>query len=559
MNQQEVKQLKIMNREYEFEERRKLVSGRVEFLYGERILSEYVKKHSEIMPNKTALNFYGKKISYRELDEQSDRLANAIAQMGYKKGDRIAAFLQPSPQVFMTFLAAMKLGLIIVPVDPMSKKLELGYCLEDSKAKIIVTFDQLYQIVKEVRDEGKIKDVIVTSFHDYLPDTPELPLHPMMKSEKMTFPDTYEFMDLIRNYSPNPPKVEVDLSDDGWILYTGETVGMPKGCLHTHYNALLSGLGGVDLLCGLGSGELGYKPREDVILLASYPLTHLSGIAVIVTPVFYGGMQAIILPRWDAVAAMEAIQKYHVTLTHWTSRQYMDVMNHPDVGKYDFSSLKFCTILPFEKPLTQDMIDEWNKIANVRLCICGYAGTEYFNYCCVNDGSLPFKEHGFGVPAPGVQIKIRDFNTNRELPKGEIGEIVVKSPAQMKEYINKPDATKERLVDGWVYSSDKGMIDQDGILHFLGRQTDTIKPSGYSFSPREVEMMGLQHPAIERIAVIGIPDPKKGKVPKAFVTLKPGFEMITASELEAWFKKNISAFKVPIVEIGPPPIVKAEK
>jgi len=189
----------------------------LEFLYGEKTLSEYAKIHAQETPDKTVVNFYGKEMSWRELDSMSNRLANAISDMGYKKGDRVAAFMQSCPQCYVFYLAALKLGLISVPIDPMHKELELEYALNDCGANFIMVLDQLYPLVNNVRDKCKIKDVIVTSYHDFMPDEPAFSLHPMMLAEKQTFPDTHNYHDLIEKYQPTTPDVNVSLSDDAWI------------------------------------------------------------------------------------------------------------------------------------------------------------------------------------------------------------------------------------------------------------------------------------------------------------------------------------------------------
>jgi len=153
-----------------------------------------------------------------------------------------------------------------------------------------------------------------------------------------------------------------------------------------------------------------------------------------------------------------------------------------------------------------------------------------------------------GILAPGVQIKITDFETREELPIGKTGNVVVKSPAGIRKYWNKPKETKENIVNGWIYSGDIGRLGEDGLIYYYGRKRDVIKVSGYTLAPREVEVLGLQNPAIEKIAVVGLPHPKKGEIPKAFIELKPS-STATEAELVQWFKENIAAYKVPLVEI----------
>jgi len=508
---------------------------------GEALLYDYVKKHARDMPDKVAINYYGREVTYKELDEASDRLANAIADMGYKKGDCLGIFLQPCPQCFILYLSAMKLGLIAVPIDPMSKELELEYFLNDSGARLIVTMDQLYPTLLPVKDKCKVKDVIVTSFHDYLPDESAFPIHLVMKAEKKKFPDTHELVELINMYQPSPPKVDVILSDYGYILYTGGTTGWPKGCVHTQRDLIY---------CALGQTELHFNKASKVDkVFSSWPLTHISGITLSLAPTLLAGMTVIQLARWDPVAAMEAIAKYGVTLTCMAVPSYYDILNHSDVKNYDLSSLRVSLIVPFAMPITDEVVRKWEELTGCPVYDWGYGSSEHMNYCGYGYG-LPFPRplcSTFSRPLPEVQIRIVDFETGKELPEGEDGEIVTKEPAQLKEYWNKPKETKEDIVDGWVHMHDRGYI-KDGVLYFLGKVSDVVKVSGYTVALKEVEMFCMEHPDIERIAVIGVPHPRKGNELKAFVVLKPRSQA-TASEIEEWFKEKLAAFKRPIVEI----------
>jgi acyl-CoA synthetase (AMP-forming)/AMP-acid ligase II len=218
------------------------------------------------------------------------------------------------------------------------------------------------------------------------------------------------------------------------------------------------------------------------------------------------------------------------------------------VGNYDLTSLRVCGLISFVQPLTNALIEKWRKITGSPIYNGGYRMTENFCYCTTGCFQ-PFDAFNFGPPNPGVELKIVDFeDRNKEMPLGSRGEIAIKSPCQFTAYNNKPEETKKDLVDGWFYTGDIGAMSEGGDLYFYGRQREVLKVSGYTVIPKEIEMLGLQNEAIDKIAVIGIRDPKKGEIPKAFVTLKPGSRM-DSSELGAWFKANISAIKVPRVEV----------
>lgn len=507
----------------------------------EKILSDYVKEHAEVMPEKTAINYYGRLATYQELDESSSSLAAAFVDMGCKKGDRVGVFLQPCPQCIITYLAALKTGLVSVPIDPMSRDLELEYFLNDSDAKILVAMDTIYPVALSVKNKCKIKDIIVTSFHDYLPEKPAFPIHDMMKLEKKFFNGTLDFLGLIWSHKPQPPKVDVSLSDQAFILYTGGTTGLPKGCVHTQRDLVY---------VAWGQSELTYnKVTKNDIFLNCWPLTHISGIAHSIAPTLFTGATLIQLARWDALAAMKAIDKYRVTLINWVVPCYLDILNHPEVEKYKLSSLRVSLIVPFVTPITDEVVKKWEELTKCPVYDLGYGSSESMNYCSYGYG-LPFPRPQcvvWGRPFPGVEIKIVDFETGKEIPEGEVGEIVMKTPAQLKKYWKKPEETERTIIDGWVHMQDRGHF-RDGIIYFLGKASDVVKVSGYTVSLKEVEMFAMRNPAIEKIAVIGLPDHKKGSQLKAFVVLKPGAAE-TSADIEAWFKEKLAVFKRPVVEI----------
>jgi acyl-CoA synthetase (AMP-forming)/AMP-acid ligase II len=401
--------------------------------------------------------------------------------------------------------------------------------------------DTIYPVASLVRDTCDIQEIIVTSFHDFLPDVPSFPIHDMMKPEKKTYDGTHDLLGLLDRYKPTPPRVEVPLSDRGFILYTGGTTGLPKGCVHTQQDLMY---------VAWGQSELTYnKVTKDDTFLNCWPLTHISGIAHSISPSLFTGATLIQLARWDPIAAMQALDKYRVTLINWVVPCYWDVLNHPDSENYKLSSLRVSLIVPFVTPITDEVVNRWHERTNCPVYDLGYGSSEVMNFCSYGYG-LPFPRPEcvvWGRPFPGVGIKIKDFDTRKELPEGEIGEIVVNTPSQLKEYLNKPEETEEYIVDGWVHMQDRGYL-KDGVLHFLGKVSEVVKVSGYTVALKEVEMFGMKNPAIDKMAVIGVPHAKRGNQLKAFVVLKPGVKE-TAADIEAWFKERLAVFKRPVVEI----------
>jgi long-chain acyl-CoA synthetase len=521
------------------------------FPFGEIPVSDCVKRHAERSPDRIAAIFYGREVSFKEWDDAADRLAAALADMGYKKGDRVLLYMHNSPQVFIAYIAAVRLGMIVFTADPSFKEFELEYELRDCGASLVFAYDQNYPYVKAAQGKTDIKNVIVTSFHDYLPAKPTLPPHPIMALKKESFPNTFEFLDLIRKYPPNPPKVNIGMEEEELVLYTGGTTGLPKGAVHTHMNTLWCGAWAHQVR----DLDVNMKPCRSTLVFG--PLGHVGALSHSLFPSSVHGRTCIILARYDADTAMQAIDTYKAELFVGTVPIIQGLLGHPRLKEYDLSSVKKWLLGEWMVWLTPELASEWEKAIGTRPVKWGYGQTETINV--IPDGTrigyeLPFKDKFIMAAVPpdaGFDIRIVDFETREDLPPGQKGEIVMKAPARCKYYWNKPKETAESLSpEGWLYSGDVGMLDEEGYLYWYGRKKYLIRVSGFQVSGGEIEMIGRQCPDIANIAVIGIPDPRKGEVPKAFVELKPGSQS-TAVDIEAWFKQHISSYKVPVVEILP--------
>lgn len=528
------------------------VPSKLKYPFGKIPIADTLKKQAEITPDRTAMIFYGREISFKEWDEAADRLATALADMGYKKGDRVILYMNNSPQICIAYIAAARLGLIIFTADPGFREFELEYELLDSGAKLIFAFDQNYPNLKAMREKIGVKDVIITSFWDYLPAKPTLPLHKVMAPAKQIFTDTQEFLDLLQKYPPKPPKVEIEMDELELVLYTGGTTGLPKGCVHTHENILMSGAFNYQIHVGRD-----LSPCNSVLVYG--PLTHIGGLSYGIFPSCVHGRTMVILGRYDPVTAMQAIDKYKIEMSVPTVIVLKEWLQHPAFKEFNLSSVKLWMPGEWMVWVSPDLSKEWEDAVGTPVVKWGYsAGTEVANVGIAVGSRIgyevPFKDTflmGTVPPEEGMDIRIADFDTHEDLPIGQKGEIVVKSPARCKYYWNKPKETAEALSpEGWLYTGDIGMLDEEGYLYWYGRKKYLIRVSGFQVSSGEVEMVGRRNPDIANIAVIGVPDEKKGEIPKAFVQLVPSSKA-TSADIEEWFKKHISTYKVPKVEIRP--------
>jgi acyl-CoA synthetase (AMP-forming)/AMP-acid ligase II len=505
--------------------------------FTQKPLHDYLRDSAGRQPQKTAIHYYGREISFRELDDLSDRLAAALYDMGVKKGDRVSLFLENCPQFVIGYYATLKAGGVVVAANPMFKEDELAYELCDSGATIVLTLDHLYPMVRAVQDQAKLTDVIVTSYWDFLPENPVLAVHPSMETPKEVFPETLELLDLLNRYEPDPPALEYDTHSDLALLqYTSGTTGLPKGAMISHHSLLFNTVG----------SALWNAVSEDDVHLSVLPFFHVTGMIHSMNMPIYTGTPNVMLSRFDTGTAIRAIDLFRCSC--WVSITTMNVavINYPDIGEYDLRSLRQC--MSGGAPIPEEILRTWRETVGPEL-VEGFGLSETISQTHVNPISSP-RYGSVGIPHFGVDCRIVDVETQKDLPVGQDGELLVRGPMVTLGYWNKPEETAEVLQDGWLFTGDLARMDKDGFFYIVGRKKDLIKASGYSVFPAEVEALMYEHPAVEEVAVIGVPDPYRGENIKAFVRLRPENEgKISEAEIISWARAKMAAYKYPrIVE-----------
>ena len=506
-------------------------------VFPEKTLPEFLSDHACQTPEKVAFNFYGREVTFREFDRRTRQLARALMDFGLKKGDRVSLFLENSPQFVIAYFAILKAGGVVVAANPMFKEEELKYEIMDAGARIIIAQDILYPKVRNVREEAGLSHVILTSYGDYLPASPSLPLHPSMQAPKERFPETLDLLEVMESYQPEQVNVPIDLREDLALLqYTSGTTGLPKGAMITHFSMNTNTVGSA-----VWSGS-----REKDVLLSVLPFFHVTGMIHSMCRPVYTGTTNIMLARFDPETVLRAIHKYRCTL--WASITTMNVaiVNHADVEKYDLRSLRVCG--SGGAPVPKEILEKWRKIIGTELGE-GYGLSETISQTHMNPHLRP-RYGSIGLPQFGVDCRIVDVETGVDLPLDQEGELLIKGPTVMKGYWNRPEATAEVLKDGWLYTGDIARMDEDGYFYIVGRKKELIKASGYSVFPAEVENFLYGHPAIKEVAVIGVPDPYRGENIKAVIVLKPEYEnKVREEEIVVWSKGKMAAYKYPrIVE-----------
>jgi fatty-acyl-CoA synthase len=518
----------------------------IAYPHGEKPLTEYLRTWARLQPDKPAVIFYGGVTTYGELDRQSDLFATLLTQMGVKKGDRVSVFMPNCPQFHIAFFGILKLGAVHCPVSPLSKAYELGYQVSDCGSEIIVALDQLMPVVREVMAETQIKRIIVSSFIDVMPERPSIPAPSTTLAPKIACADAVDMMPALATIaSPSFPE-GVSLDDIAALNYTGGTTGMPKGCIHSQR----------DMIYTVASNTSLAPPPATSVSLSFFPEFWIAGEnSCLIFPVF-NGTTLVLLTRWDPVAVMAAIQLYKVTATAMPVDGALEIMDHPRFGEFDLSSLNNVRVVSFVKKLNVDYRRRWLEKVGTVLAESAWGMTEthtsdsYTTGMQDDDYDLKSRPTFVGLPVPGTDFKICDFETGAILPLGSEGELCCRTPSLLKGYWNKPEATADTIRNGWLHSGDIGLIDEDGYLHYLGRRKEMIKVKGMSVFPGEVEALLGQHPAIVGTGVVPRPDEERGQVPVAFVLLVPNADAsVTPKAIEDWCRERMAGFKVPEVRI----------
>lgn len=527
------------------EAKRPDVPREVVFPRGEISIGEHVRGWAKDTPDAVAIAFYGRDITWRELDELSDRAAGWLEANGVQSGDRVGVLLPNSPQFLVAFIAIMKLGAVHVPINVMFREHELHHELTDADVKVLFCVDFMVEVLGNVIDETDVETVLVTSSMEMAGDDAAIPAPPA--PEATTSPrvtDHATWADL-ESAEPAAPR-EIDLDALAALNYTGGTTGLPKGCEHTQRHMIYT------VAAWLTQSGITGKP----VFLCHVPIFWIAGEDMgILSPIVTGGT-CVLLARWDAAAVMRSIERYKVNLWIATVDNYIEIMEHPDVDTTDFSSLTTPLAMSFVARVDPEMRTEWREKSRtdgiLREAAFGMTETHTMDTSTFglqdDDWDVLGEPGQCGMPVPGTDIMVVDPATADLLPFGERGEIIVRSPAIMNGYWRRPDATAETIRDGWLHTGDTGFIDEAGCLHYLVRNKDMIKVNGMSVFPAEVESYLCRHEDVEVAAVVPRPDPDKGQVPVAFVKPVEGRE-IDPEELRAWAKSQMATYKVPEMRI----------
>ncbi|MFX1328211.1 MAG: class I adenylate-forming enzyme family protein [Promethearchaeota archaeon] len=478
-------------------------------------LRELVESQAERYNEKVFLYWKDITISYSQLNELTNKVANFLYDLGIRKGDKVSVYLPNMPEYVYLYLGIPKLGAVTGPVNALFKPREVKFVVGHSEAKAIVTIPNFMELVNQIKgDLPNLKHVIVIG---------------------EPTDGALSFSELMEKASPeDPPEVIIDeKADPAAILYTSGTTGFPKGVLQTHFNIRRNAEMIRDFL----------KAKEHFRFMLILPLFHCNAQIVTVMAPLIIGASCILTPGFSAQTHWETVAKYRASTFSCVPTVLSILLRMPHEN-LDLSSLEF--VICGAAPLPVEVFKEFESTFNCKV-IEGYGLTE--GTCASSVNPLPTETEdrrkigSIGIPLPGNDMKIVDDNGN-DVPPNTKGEIVIKGDNIMKEYFKNPEANAETLKKGWLYTGDIGYMDEDGFFYITDRKKDMIIRGGENIYPREIEEVLYSHPAVSLGTVIGVKDKIYGELPKAFVVLKAG-ESLTEEELINYCKKHLADFKVP--------------
>ncbi len=488
--------------------------------------------------DRTALQYFGASLSYREVDEASDALAAGLADEGFGAGERLAVYLQNVPQFVLTMLATWKAGGIMVSVSPMLRHKELHAQLTDSGASALVTLESLWaDVAHDVVGDTDVRTVITTSELDYLDsgsgERPAL----LSGAERQRDSGTLDLVELVRAHSgqsPEPPDIGPD--DVAFLTYTSGTTGPSKGAMNSHRNVVFNSEV-YRVWIGL---------EESDVCFGVAPFFHITGLIGNLTGPLLTGMSILMSYRFDAGTALELIERHGATFTVASITVFIAMMNAEGGEQRDLS--RFRKLVSGGAPIAPPTVEAWEEKFGAYIHnIYGLTETTSPSHCVPIGTHAPVDEDSgalsVGVPVCSTTVRVVDED-GHDVAAGEVGEFVTSGPEVVSGYWCKPEETEHAIPGGALHTGDVGFMDENGWFYLVDRKKDQINAAGYKVWPREVEDALYGHDAVREAAVVGVPDEYRGETVKAFVSLKEGAS-VDEDELIAFCKDRMAAYKYP--------------
>jgi len=488
-------------------------------------------------PGKPCIHFYDSVLTYAAFRREAEQLAGFLQQVcGVQRGDRVALYLQNSPQFIIAYYAILRADAMVVPVNPMNLTKEIEHIIADSGARVLIApQEHLARIAPLIG--GGVAHVILACYSDYLTAPTDLDVPAWIKAPRDARSGAGVTLWSDARASGAVAGPHLATADDLCVMpYTSGTTGNPKGCVHRHRSAMFT---------AVAAPQWG-RTYQDECVLAVAPFFHVTGMQNSMNAPIFAGASIVLLPRWDRNVAATLIQRHRVTVTTMIPTMVVDLLSSPDLASYDLSSLK--RIGGGGAAMPEAIAQKLQDLCGLAF-IEGYGLSETMAPSHVNPPDRP-KKQCLGIPYFNTDARVVNPDTLEELPPGETGEIVTCGPQVFEGYWNNPQANAACFVeiDGkrFFRTGDLGRTDEDGYFFLVDRIKRMINCAGYKVWPAEVEAMLYSHPAIQEAVVIACKDARRGQAVKAVVVLKQAARgVVSEAELLQWAKDRMAAYKVP--------------
>jgi long-chain acyl-CoA synthetase len=507
--------------------------------YPDGPLHDLLSASASRYPSQAALVFYGRRYTYRDVERATNRFANALSHLGVRKGDRVAVMLPNVPQAVIAYYGALKIGAVVVQVNPLYVEREIEQQVRDAEARVLVALDLFYPRIEPIRISSGLETVIVTSVKDALPWHLALlyPIKAWREGTRVSIPKTppvYEFEAILAASGDEAPRIDVGPEDLALLQYTGGTTGVPKGVMLTHRNLVANTIQCRAWMPSLRDGQ--------EVFLGVIPFFHVYGMTACMNLAIATGGSIVLLPRFVTKDVLRAIVASRATLFMGVQAMYVAINNFPDVRRYDLSSIRIC--ISGAGPLHVEVQERFEALTGGKV-VEGFGLSEASPVTHVTPIFGKRKKGTIGLPLPDTDAKIVDVESGtRELPVGEPGELIVKGPQVMRGYWRRPEESAAVVHDGWLHTGDIATVDDEGYFAIVDRKKDMIKTKGENVYPREVEEVLYRYPKIKDAVVVGVPEEFMGEMIKAYVVLKDG-EAATENEIIEHCGRDLARFKVP--------------
>ena len=488
-------------------------------------------------PNKPFLVYYDTKVSFAAFHDEATRVAGYLEQRcGVRKGDRVLLLMQNSPQFMIGYYGILRANAVVVPLNPMNLTQEILRFAKDAGASTVLVSQELYSRVEPLLKSKDLAHVIVAAYSDYLKEATTLAVPDFISAPRIEHKahGLSLWKDVLAdNLQPGPLTAGPD--DLCVMPYTSGTTGQPKGCMHTHRTVMHTTVASMQW----------FALQPEMTLLAVAPMFHVTGMQGGMNGPLFIGITLVLLPRWDREVAARCVERYKVA--SWTAIPTMiqDFFLNPNIEKYDLSSIRRLSGGGAAMPAAVAQ-----RLANVGITyVEGYGLTETIAATHMNPADNA-KQQCLGVPIFDVDSRIIDPTTLRELPPGEVGEIVMHGPQVFLGYWNKPEDTAQVFIEiegkRFFRSGDLGRMDEEGYFFIIDRLKRMINAAGYKVWPTEIESLMYRHPAIQEACVIGTKDAHRGETVKAFIVPRAEWRgKIEAQAIMDWCREQMAAYKVP--------------